>query len=316
MSASYRHIKELTVDPARAGERLDKWLAGLGLFPSRSRVADLIDRGCVRMNEMPLRASYKLQGGEMISVEIPEPEPTGLQPLDAPLDIMYEDEDLIVINKPSGLVVHPAAGHAQDTLVNILIHHVGKLSMGFGENRPGIVHRLDRDTSGILVAAKNDISHNFLAEQFRRKTAHRMYWAMVYGTPPAREQTIRSTLARHPQDRKRFCSTPAYGKLAITHYRLKETLPSKISWLQCILETGRTHQIRVHLSEAGMPILGDPVYGKRPPHTRLSASIPRLALHACELGFEHPRSRERMHFHLGWPEDLARLAREAGFKNV
>ena len=317
MSASFRNLKELTVAAEQAGQRLDRWLADLKLLPSRSRAAELIERGLVTLNGQPLKASHKVQAGSEICVEIPPPEPTGLQPLDAPLDLMFEDEDLVVVNKPSGLVVHPAAGHAQDTLVNILIHHVGRLSMGFGENRPGIVHRLDRDTSGILVAAKNDFAHRFLADQFRRKTAHRMYWALVHGAPARPENTVRSTLARHPTDRKRFASTQGNGKLAVTHYRLRESRPSGVSWLECILETGRTHQIRVHLSEAGLPILGDPIYGrKQAPRAKALGDVPRLALHACELGFEHPRTRERMNFRAGWPPELAELAARLGFGNA
>jgi 23S rRNA pseudouridine1911/1915/1917 synthase len=259
-----------------------------------------------------------------IQIELPEPEPTTLQPMDAPLDLLFEDQDLLVVNKPAGLVVHPAAGHAQDTLVNILLHHVKTLAMGFSENRPGIVHRLDRDTSGILVVAKNDLAHHHLARQFRLKTAHRIYWALVFGTPAKKEGTIKSHLARHPQDRKRFASHKGgAGKLAITHYKLLKTFPGNVSWIQCKLETGRTHQIRVHLSEAGHPILGDTLYGGK---TRLKSisnrvaslitGAKRIALHATELGFEHPRNHENMLFRLGWPEDLKTLIEALGDHDV
>ncbi len=315
MSASFRDIKEFTVPPESSGERLDRWLAAMKVVPSRSRAAELIARGLVTLENKPLKPSYKVQSGNLICVEIPEAPPSSLQPLNAPLDLMFEDEDILVVNKPSGLVVHPAAGHAQDTLVNILLHHVGQLSMGFNENRPGIVHRLDRDTSGILVVAKNDSAHHLLAQQFRLKTAHRMYWALVYGVPQKKQDTLRSNLSRHPQDRKRFASG-VQGKHAITHYRLREALPSKISWLECILETGRTHQIRVHLSENGLPILGDPIYGRKSVNVNLAKEIPRLALHACELGFLHPRSGEKMNYRIGWPTDLNALVTRLGFKNV
>lgn len=317
MSVSTSLVHNITVTEEQAKQRLDKWLSQLDIMPSRSRAADLIERGLVTLNGKVLKASQKLNAGDVIRVEIPEPPPKTLQPMAGDLDIMFEDEDLMVINKPAGLVVHPAAGHAQDTLVNIILHHVGKfssrLSMGFGEQRPGIVHRLDRDTSGIIVVAKNDLAHHSLSDQFRKKTAHRVYWALVQGVPPRTEATLNSYLARHPQDRKKFASSEKkQGKLAITHYKEIQSLPSKISWLKCVLETGRTHQIRVHMSEAGLPILGDPLYGPR----KNSVHITRMALHAVELGFVHPRTQEKMFFHAGWPEALATMARELGFKDV
>lgn len=296
-----------------AGQRLDRFLATLSFIPSRSRAVDLIKKNLVTLNGKPLKASYKVQARDEVRIEIPPPEPGGLQPLNAPLDVLYEDDDLMVINKRSGLVVHPAAGHAQDTLVNVLLHHAGQLSMGFGENRPGIVHRLDRDTSGILVVAKNDRAHHRLAEQFRAKTAHRIYWAVVSGVPPTREKTLRSHLARHPTDRKRYASNPkGEGKIAVTHYKVLQTVASGLSWIQCKLETGRTHQIRVHLSEAGFPILGDVIYGAR----SRKRDFPRLALHACELGFIHPVTQESMFFRAGWPDDLRLSVRALGFSDV
>jgi 23S rRNA pseudouridine1911/1915/1917 synthase len=303
-------LHQVTVSPEQAGQRLDKFLATLDFVPSRSRAVELIEAGLVTAEGRKLKASLNLRAGLSLKIELPDPTPATLLPLAAPLDIMFEDEDLVVVNKPSGLVVHPAAGHAQDTLVNILLHHVKTLAMGFGESRPGIVHRLDRDTSGILVIAKNDRAHHHLARQFRMKTAHRIYWALVQGVPPLKAGTFRSHLARHPQDRKRFAvNANGVGKSAVTHYKLKKTLPSKISWMECILETGRTHQIRVHLSTAGLPILGDPIYG--PKRSKVSANLPltRLALHATELGFEHPRTHEKMFFKAGWPDDLLPLVK-------
>ena len=305
-------IFHLTVDSGSAGRRLDKFLATQEFIPSRSRAAELIDRGLVTMRGAPLKASYPVQPGNLIQIEIPAASPSRLVPLDAPLDRLYEDSDILVLNKPSGLVVHPAAGHAQDTLVNILLHHVNSLALGFGENRPGIVHRLDRDTSGILVVAKNDRAHHALAKQFREKTAHRIYWALAAGIPRQREGTFRSHLARHPNDRKRFASQKSdKGKYAVTHFKVLQTVP-RFSWLQCKLETGRTHQIRVHLSEAGHPILGDPIYGGR----LAAKQLARLALHACELGFEHPRTFERLLFRVPWPDGLRDSARGLGFANV
>lgn len=312
MNSKRRHT--LTVKPEHAGQRLDKWLSTLDFIVSRSRAAELVDKGLVTLNGRPLKASAKVQAHAQIEVIIPEPEPTTLQPLNQPLDILYQDGDVAVVNKPAGLVVHPAAGHAQDTLVNILLHHVGQLSLGFAERRPGIVHRLDRDTSGILVVAKNDRAHHSLAEQFRRKTVHRIYWAIVHGQPATRTGTYQTHLARHPQDRKRF-SSQAHGKLAITHYTCLQTVPARLSWLRLQLQTGRTHQIRVHLSEAGLPIVGDPIYGRKAAR-EADKELGRLALHACELGFVHPTLDKQMSFKIDFPPELAAFARKKGFQNV
>jgi len=321
------------VTEQHANLRLDRWLATLDFISSRSRAGELIERGLVTLNGKVLKASYKVSPGTSIRIDMPEADPTGLEPLQAPLDILFEDEDLIVVNKPSGLVVHPAAGHAQDTLVNILLHHAKNLSMGFAENRPGIVHRIDRDTSGILVVAKNDETHHDLATQFKEKTVHRIYWAIAAGTPTPGQGMLKSHLARHPNDRKRFASVrgpapqsrpggpaalakippdgiggPGRGKLAITHYRTVQR-SKRLSWIECRLETGRTHQIRVHLSELGHPILGDPVYGGK-----FKKAAPRLMLHAAELGFLHPRSRGRLTFRVPWPDDVLGFIEDAGFQ--
>lgn len=316
MSFSDSRPTHILVEAEHAGLRLDKWLSLQPQIPSRSRAAELIEAGRVKSLGKPLKASAKVQSGMSIEIEWPEPQSPELKPLDRPLHILYEDEDLVVVNKPSGLVVHPAAGHAQDTLVNLLLHHVGQLSMGFAEQRPGIVHRLDRDTSGVLVVAKNDFAHHHLAAQFRDKSAHRIYWALVHGMPQPRKGTITSHLSRHPQDRKRFAShAGGAGKLAITHYELLQTVPSRISWIRCQLETGRTHQIRVHLSEKGHPIVGDVIYGRK----NLAVAdrqLGRLGLHACELGFVHPRLEKVMHFFQNWPDEMIDFLKRAGFKNV
>jgi 23S rRNA pseudouridine1911/1915/1917 synthase len=316
LSSSTILFHQVFVPAEHDGERLDKFLGTLPFISSRSRASDLIDAGFVTSKDKVLKASCRLQSGMVIEVRIPEAPPVELQPLNRPLDLLYEDQDLLVVNKPSGLVVHPASGHAQDTLVNMLIFHVDRLSMGFAENRPGIVHRLDRDTSGILVVAKNDRAHHGLAEQFRHKRAHRLYWAVVHGRPKLKTHTIRSRLARHPQDRKRFASTTKQqGKYAITHYKTLQESPTGVSWLACKLETGRTHQIRVHLSEEGLPIVGDPIYGLRR-KTKADEMAGRLLLHACELGFQHPLTHENLFFRLGWPEELKGILMRMGFKNV
>jgi 23S rRNA pseudouridine1911/1915/1917 synthase len=302
----------ITVLPEHNELRLDKWLALQEPITSRSRAAQLISLGYVRIDGKIQKASAKVKSEMLVEIKIPDASDTDLVPLDLPLEVFFEDEDLVVVNKPAGLVVHPAAGHAQDTLVNILLHRVGNLSMGFGENRPGIVHRLDRDTSGLLVAAKNDFAHQALAAQFKAKTTHRIYWAIVSGVPKAPRGNCRSFLGRHPTLRKRRASVPERtGKLAITHYRVLQALPSKLSWLECKLETGRTHQIRVHLSELGHPILGDVVYGGK-----YKKALSRLGLHACELGFTHPRSNKELRFRAPWPPLLAEELAEKGFKDV
>lgn len=301
--------------------RADKFLAEQDFISSRSRASWLLSEGLVQCNGKILKPSSKVERGSSIEILMPASTPTQLQPLAKPLEILYEDDDCVVVNKPAGLVVHPAAGHAQDTLVNILLHHVKNLSMGFHEQRPGIVHRLDRDTSGILVIAKNDFAHETLARQFRKKTVRRIYWALVYGKPTKSAGTIRSHLARHPTQRKKFSSQPS-GKLAVTHYTTLKSAHG-ISWLQCQLETGRTHQIRVHLSEAHHPIVADPIYASERWNKALSAPLQneikqmnRIGLHARELGFEHPRTGRELFFEVGWPEDLLPLVKALGFNNV
>lgn len=306
------------------GLRLDKALSFIDLIGTRSRAEFLIDEGCVRVNQRFAKSSYHLKSTDTLEISIPEPQPMEIMPYDLKLDILFEDEDIIVVNKPSGLVVHPGAGHPQDTLVNALVAYTKNLAMKFGEDRPGIVHRLDRETSGILVVAKNDFSQENLSQQFRLRTVHRIYYAITLGIPPKPEGIIRSFLARHPLDRKRYASVlgddnriirtaepaPSLGKWAVTHYKVLQTHPSGVSYLQLKLETGRTHQIRVHLSEMGCPILADETYGAQKklksihghPNQDLVKTATRCALHAAELGFEHPRSRVPLEFKVDWPD--------------
>ncbi len=308
------------------GQRLDKALSFVPDIQSRSRAEYLIHQGLVQVNHKPAKASHKVNESDEISIFFPEPEPTELKPLPLALDILFEDADLIVLNKPSGLVVHPAAGHQQDTLVNALLHHTDDLSMKFGENRPGIVHRLDRDTSGLLVIAKNDFTHEGLAEQFRNKTNHRVYYAVGLGIPKQNSGTLQSFLSRHPTDRKKYSSaqdtthkiirdpkiTPEYGKWAVTHYKLLKSNQAGFSYFQLKLETGRTHQIRVHLAEIGCAILGDEIYSHSRHINQIKnmslrldlQSFPRLALHAAELGFFHPRTKESLLFKQDWPPEI------------
>jgi 23S rRNA pseudouridine1911/1915/1917 synthase len=320
------------------GQRLDK---ALGLIPeigTRSRAEYLIDKGAVLLNKKIIyKASYKIQASDIIEINLPTAEDSNLLPLEMELEILYEDNDIIVINKPAGLVVHPAAGHQQDTLVNALLHHTANLSMKFGENRPGIVHRLDKDTSGILVVAKNDLAHENLALQFKEKTAHRIYHAISFGDKTVSlEGTIQSYLARHPTNRKKIASIKGSdkkiirkkvigseppGRWAVTHFKVIQSLPGGVQYLQLKLETGRTHQIRVHLSEMGMPIVADDIYGSENRLKNLKDKklrevvdkMPRLALHAAELGFLHPRTKERMFFKKDWPAEEKEVINKLGF---
>lgn len=314
---------KITVPPLGTETRLDKFLSSVSEVGSRSKAAQLIDAKSVLINGKPAKASQIVRTDDLIEVALPEIENTSsLQPLDISLDIIHEDNDVIVINKPAGLVVHPAAGHANDTLVNALIHHSKDLAMGFGELRPGIVHRLDRDTSGLLVIAKNDIAHRSLAKQFKEKTAHRVYWAVAYGVPKKLSGRIESTLARHPNDRKRFASTKKEGRIAITNYHVLRVDSSRqLSLIELKLETGRTHQIRVHLSELGHPIVGDIIYGAKSRTKNIKSlelrtlisSMPRFALHAAELGFTHPTTNKAMMFTSPWPQSLVPLLEKASF---
>lgn len=319
-----------------AGLRLDKALALIDEVGTRSRAGHLIDNGAVLVNDKPAKASLVVKEKDSIIISLPPPTPQTLQPYELKLDVLFEDDDLIVLNKPSGLVVHPAAGHEQDTLVNALIAHSKNLSMKFGEKRPGIVHRLDKETSGIIVVAKNDFTHEALTQQFKERSTHRIYFAVCLGTAKNMSGTIKSFLARHPTDRKRYASVlgedrkpfidintpPDIGKWAVTHYDALER-KSGLSYMRLKLETGRTHQIRVHLSETGLPIAGDSLYGAdkkvKNIESRLTQEdlkhLSRFLLHAAELGFTHPRTNERMNFKADWPKDIQLLIKKWGLRD-
>ena len=246
-----------------------------------------------------------MKSGDLLAADPPDPTESGLLPQAIPLAILHEDEHLVVVDKPAGLVVHPSPGHPDGTLVNALLHHCGDLAGIGGVLRPGIVHRLDRGTSGVMVVAKDDDSHTALAEQFREHTIERVYLALVRGTPGAEEGTVRREIGRHPRDRKRMSVHTRVGRQACTHWSVRRRFPkSSLSWLEVRPETGRTHQIRVHLASTGLPIVGDPIYGRRRSARRL---LDRPALHASVLGFAHPRSGERLRFEAKLPEDLEAL---------
>ena len=312
----------LTITPELAGQRIDKALSTLVQIATRSQATRLMQAVRVRIQGRVLKPSYQTQIGDAIDIDIPLAVPTELQPYDFPLSIVYEDDQLLVVDKPAGLVVHPACGHAQDTLVNALIHYTKDLSLGFNEQRPGLVHRIDKGTSGLLVIAKNEEAQRFLAMQFQKKTTHRLYRAFAFGRFKDDHGTFRSHLKRHPEDRKRMASVPVAedgtsdgGKPAVTHYRVTAFHSSGVSLVELRLETGRTHQIRVHLSENAHPIVGDVTYGagnrlknlKSVALRKMIEDLPRFALHAMELGFMHPTTGKKMIFKAPWPTDLAPL---------
>lgn len=273
----------LTAD--MAGERLDAFLARSELALSRSAVQKLMEEGCVRLNGRPGKKNDRLTPGDQVEVTIPEPRAVDVVPREMPLDIVYEDEDVVVINKPKGLVVHPAAGHQNDTLVNGLLYAMGDSLSGInGELRPGIVHRIDKDTSGLLAVAKNDLAHAMLASQLKDHTMARTYEAIVCGNLKEDAGTVDAPIGRHPTDRKKMCVTERNSKPAVTHWEVVKRYPG-YTHIRCRLETGRTHQIRVHMAYIGHPILGDTVYGHKKPELGQDSQC----LHAGALCFRHPR---------------------------
>ena len=291
----------LTVPADKAGERLDRHLSVSLPGLSRTAVQRLIGEGNVLLSGAIPRPSQKLMGGEEISITIPPPSPLDLVPEDLPLSILYEDAHLIVVVKPAGMVVHPSPGHAGGTLVNALLARADSLSGVGGVSRPGIVHRLDRDTSGVLAAAKTDAAHHGLSLQLSTHSMERIYHGIVFGSPSAREGTVSTRIGRHPVHRKKMAVLARGGRLAVTHYRRLAAF-GPFSFLEFRLETGRTHQVRVHCSHLKCPIVGDDVYG-RPRKIVLGkgerareATVTRYFLHAKKLGFTHPVTGERLEF--------------------
>lgn len=278
------------------GVRIDKYLTDKLAAPSRSYVQNIIDKDLVTVNNKVVKSNYKLRREDVINVTIPEPEKLEAIPQDIPLDILYEDKDVIVVNKPQGMVVHPAAGNKDNTLVNALLHHCEDLSGINGVIRPGIVHRIDKNTSGILVAAKNDNAHNKLAAQLKEHTMNREYIALVEGRINREDGTIDAPLGRNPQDRLKYAVVKD-GKNAITHYKVLQVF-DKYTLVACKLETGRTHQIRVHMAYIGHPLVGDPLYGFKKQSFKLQGQL----LHARVLGFVHPSTEEYMEFEAPIPD--------------
>ncbi len=293
-----------------AGWRLDRALAANITTISRERLKNLVSGGMVELDGKLCRdPALKVKGGESVSVRVPAPAPAEAQGQDIPLVIPYEDEHLLVVDKPAGLVVHPAAGNLDGTLVNALLHHcAGRLSGIGGVARPGIVHRIDKDTSGLLVVAKTDPAHRGLAAQFAKHTIGRRYLAVVAGLPTPPAGRVEANLARSEQNRQKIAVVPApKGRHAITHYRVLEPL-NKAALVECRLETGRTHQVRVHMAHIGHPLIGDPVYGQgRFQDVTRELGFRRQALHAAKLIFEHPVTKEMLSFESPTPSDIQQL---------
>ena len=279
--------------------RIDKVLTSLEPEITRSQLKNLINDGHVTVNGQAVKPKYKVQAGDKISLVKPEPQSLELTPENIPLDIVYEDDDVIVVNKPQGMVVHPAPGHPDHTLVNALLYH-SPLSTINGTFRPGIVHRIDKDTSGLLMVAKNDLAHQSLAEQLRNKTNKREYLALVYGQIKEDEGTIDAPLGRNPQDRKKQAVVKG-GRHAVTHFKVMKRYDN-FTLVKCILETGRTHQIRVHMKYIGHPLVGDPLYGPR----KVIGKDGQF-LHAALLGFKHPRTGKEMVFEAPLPENFQKM---------
>ena len=293
--------RELTAATEHAGVRLDAFLSADGAL-TRSQAARLIAEGRVRVNGKPAAKSARLSGGETVTVDVPQLRETALPPPDIPLDVVYEDDDVIVVNKPTGLVVHPAPGHPDGTLVNALLHHCGDSLSGIGgEKRPGIVHRIDRDTSGLIIAAKNDAAHLALSAQLKDHSLSRTYECLVTGNMKQDSGTVDAPIGRSSADRKKMAVVPT-GRRAVTHWEVVARYPG-VTHLRCRLETGRTHQIRVHMAYIGHPILGDTVYGAKKPVPGLTGQC----LHATGLRFVHPRTGEPVELHCPLPPEFTAM---------
>ncbi|NGQ93763.1 RluA family pseudouridine synthase [Brevibacillus sp. SYP-B805] len=287
-----------SVDPADAGERIDKYITMQGEEWSRSQVQAWIKEGRVSVNGETVKSNYKVAADDEVTLRVPPPKELTIQPEPIPLDIVYEDGDLVVVNKPRGLVVHPAPGHYTGTLVNALLYHCKDLSGINGVLRPGIVHRIDKDTSGLLVIAKNDKAHMGLAAQLKEHTVHRKYVAIVHGVIPHEMGTIDAPIGRDPKNRQQMAVVFENSKPAVTHFIVLERF-KEYTLVECKLETGRTHQIRVHMKYIGHPLAGDPKYGPKK-----TLELDGQALHAKTLGFVHPRTGEYLEFEAPLPEEL------------
>lgn len=295
---------KLSITKDQVNMRIDKYLSDMLPDISRSYIQKLLADGNILVNDTMIKSNYKLETGDEISVNLPEAKEPDIVPENIPLDIVYEDEDILIVNKPKGMVVHPAAGHASGTLVNAIMYHCkDQLSTINGVLRPGIVHRIDMDTTGLLVVCKNDLAHQSLAEQLKVHSITRKYQAIVYDNIVEEQGTIQQPIGRHPVDRKKQAVNVRHGREAITHYRVLERFQGKYTFVECQLETGRTHQIRVHMAYIHHPLLGDTVYGPAKDKFHLQGQT----LHAGVLGFVHPRTKKYVEFQAELPEYFQQL---------
>lgn len=296
---------EITVEESDIDRRIDVFLANKLESFSRSYIQDLIKKGKATINGKTVKSNYRLREGESIVLDIPKPEPLEILPENIPLDILYEDDDVILVNKPKGMVVHPAAGHYSGTLVNALLYHCKDNLSGInGVLRPGIVHRIDMDTTGVIIACKNDNAHQHIAKQLAEHSITRRYVAIVTGNLKDDEGVVNAPIARSKNDRKKM-AVDKEGKTAVTHYKVLERL-NNYTYIECVLETGRTHQIRVHMSYIHHPLLGDEVYSGKKESMKLEGQC----LHARVLGFIHPRTNEYMEFEAPIPEYFNEILRK------
>lgn len=310
----HKNIHKIHTLSSQAGQRLDIFITNNIENLSRSRAKFLIQYGNVSVEKKKITdPNYRVKNGSFTEVLIPEPKPSSLIPQEIPLNIIFEDKHIIVLNKDAGMVVHPAAGNQNNTLVNALISHCGETLLGIGaEKRPGIVHRLDKDTSGIMIVAKTEIAHINLSKQFFSHSIERIYEAIIWGCPKESNGTITTQIGRKPTDRKKMSVVKKRGRNAITHYKTKEIFGKIASLIQCRLDTGRTHQIRVHMNYIGHSLLGDPLYGrdrrKIPDHlSNFLNNFNRQALHSSKIKFQHPETNSEMEFSANLPEDFLNL---------
>ncbi len=308
MPAEY-HIQstlEFTVNTSHDGQRLDLFLTGCcqGVIPgsSRSMLQNLVRKGLVEVDDKPRKIGYRLRGGQQVSLQVPAPEPIALVPEPVPFEVLFEDDDIIVISKPPGVVVHPACGHKTGTLVHGLLYHCHDLSGINGTIRPGIVHRLDKDTSGVMIAAKHDAAHQALVAQFKAKTVKKIYLALIDGQVRPADGSLHTLIGRHPVHRRKMAVCSASGREAITCWRTLHTFQGSLSLLEIRIRTGRTHQIRVHMAYQGTPVAGDTLYGHKKSSFN-ALGISRQMLHAWHLSFKHPMSGAPLAFTASlWPD--------------
>ncbi len=302
----HNDVVTFIVEDEQRGERIDTVVSLYDADITRSAAQKLIANGDVVVNDEAVSKNYKCKSGDIIKVTIPEPVLLDIKPENIPLDIVYEDDDLLVVNKPKGMVVHPAPGNADGTLVNALMFHCSDSLSGInGVIRPGIVHRIDKDTSGLLIVAKNDAAHLHLAEQIKEHSFTRRYRAVVHGNIKDDEGTVDAPIGRNPKDRKKMAVTTENSRNAVTHYKVLERFGS-FTYIECQLETGRTHQIRVHMAYKGHPVAGDPVYGPRNTPTEMNGQC----LHAGLIGFIHPRTGEYLQFEAPLPDYFEKFLRK------